>query len=263
MIVLYAYTEFSDGTAVRFGTSTIPDGPMGRSHYLQKWAKHNRQAFLKKLGINPRLAVAAGLEHGNVIENISRAITSDRSYCIEGADGLFTEFMNVPLIIAHKDCVPVFVWGVGEETTLTGILHAGWRGVLEGRIVPKAILTAQRKYGAKPGDLRISLGPAIQQCHFAVDGDVLVMFQEYYPDYVTERAGVCRVSLHDVIEAQARSAGVRAGHIKKNPDCTYCALQSERGDHLYFSFRRETHKGEEAPDNQMISVIARTKKEGH
>lgn len=259
--MLNAYTLLSDGTEVRFATSTAAHGRMGGSYALENLAWRNRKNFiLKALKVDARFAVAAGLEHGNVIEDVRAE--PDQSLCVEGRDGLLTTARDVPLIITHKDCVPIFIWGVGKEESLVGILHAGWRGVLQGRILPKAIRIARDKHGVEPNSLCVFLGPAIQKCHFEVRGDVLKMFMRYYPDYVFERSGSCFVDLHRVLIAQARAAGVH--HIKRSRECTYHTLNPKEGGRAYFSHRRETHERAGlvilGDRSFMISVIVRTKK---
>lgn len=259
--MLDKYRVLPDGTEVRFATSTVAHGPMGGSRTLERWAWENRKNFISNvLKADPRLAVAAGVEHGNAIESIKGE--RDQPLYIEGVDGLFTTSEDVPLIITHKDCVPIFVFGVGDDETLIGILHAGWRGVLQGRILPKAIRRAREHHNVGPGNLRVFLGPAIQKCHFEVRDDVADMFARYYPDYISHGVGSGFADLHGILKAQARTAGVR--RIGRSKECTYGTFDSKRGGRAYFSHRRDTHENRGtivAEDrNFMISVIVRTKK---
>lgn len=256
-----------DRGEIRFATSTVRWGAMGSSRGFAPGNLRRRNNFIKHvLKADPSRQVAAGLTHGNVIEDA----TGLSSSLYEGRDGLCTLLPNVSLIVTHKDCVPIFIWGSGNQGDMVGILHAGWRGVLGamegGAILPKAIRFARTRYGIAPVDLSIFLGPAIGQCHFEVHDVVAEAFFKYYPDY-TDPTGPssCFVSLHEILMAQAQAAGVSL--LKRNDECTYHEMRI--GKYVYFSHRRETHErrnaNENAPipvdDKLMISAIVRTQRQ--
>lgn len=247
---------------IRFATSTVADGAMGRSLSFTDATWRNRERFIwRAFAVDPRHMIAAGLEHGNIIEDVIEAL--DHPSCLEGRDGLLTSLDNVPLVIAHKDCVPIFLWGHGQNENVIGILHTGWRGVLGmmegGPILPKAVRIAWANYRVKPGDLSVYLGPAIQGCHFEVQGDVAEAFirHQHYRDCVDERSGAYYVSLQNVLEMQAIASGISISHIEWSRECTYCKGGLDSENHVYFSHRRETHKNALMPDDQMISVIVK------
>lgn len=256
-----------DGGEVWFATSTVRWGAMGSSRGLAPNGIRRRSDFITRvLKANPSRQVAAGLAHQNVIEDV--AGLSSPFY--EGRDGLCTLLPNISLVITHKDCVPIFLWGSGNQGDMVGMLHAGWRGVLGamegGAILPKAIQFVRTRYGIAPSELSVFLGPALQQCHFEVRDDVAEAFLKYYPNYASQMGPAsCFVSLHEILMAQAQEAGV--SFVKRNDECTYHEMRL--GKYVYFSHRRETHERGKADQNAsvpadgkvMISAIVRTQEE--
>jgi copper oxidase (laccase) domain-containing protein len=255
-----------DGEEIRLATSTIRWGAMGSSWKLTPGASRRRNRFLQNvLKADPARQVAAGIEHGNAIEDVADLSCPFR----EGQDGLCTLLSDVSLIVSHADCVPIFMWGSGDRGDLVGILHAGWRGVLGamegGAILPKAVQFIRTRYGIVPADLSVFLGIAIGPCHFEVSDDVAEAFSRYYHDYVSPAGRAsCFVDLHGILAAQAHAAGV--SFLKRNQNCTYCETGRRGGRALYFSHRRETHERIKSDQNMplpldsrlMISAIVKT-----
>ena len=84
------------------------------------------------------------------------------------ADGLVTAVPNLPITVAHTDCLAVVVEGDGG----VGIAHAGWRGMAAGIVA--ALREALDGIGVPP--LRAAVGPGIGPCCFEVGDDVARLF---------------------------------------------------------------------------------------
>ncbi len=48
----------------------------------------------------------------------------------ENCDGLITDNPNIVLSLQTADCIPIFLYDM--VTSLRGLVHAGWRGVIGG-----------------------------------------------------------------------------------------------------------------------------------
>lgn len=82
------------------------------------------------------------------------------------ADAHWTRDFNKTLVIKTADCLPVFITN-SKDKWMLGI-HAGWRGV-EQKIVSHSLANFKNSLGA---DVRVYIGPHIQQQSFEVDQDV-------------------------------------------------------------------------------------------
>lgn len=81
------------------------------------------------------------------------------------ADALLTDDPGVALLVATADCVPVVIEGVRS----VAVVHAGWRGMVEG--VVAAGTAAMRAAGDRP--IRAAIGPSIGPCCYEVGPEVL------------------------------------------------------------------------------------------
>jgi copper oxidase (laccase) domain-containing protein len=113
------------------------------------------------------------------------------------------------------------------------------------------------RFGARPEDLRVALGPAIGACCFEVGPEVVAAFEAAIPS--ARAAGVivapatgggdgakARVDLKRANALQLAAAGVRSVSIDAGPECTMC--DRER----FYSYRREGGR-----TGQHLAFIAR------
>lgn len=146
-------------------------------------------------------------------------------------DAMITNRDDVPLAVLIADCLPVLL--VDKHCTAIGIVHAGWRGSLDG-IVPKTVASMQRDYGIEPQDLLVWIAPGISHQHFEVGREVWEQFEEkwgQHRDIFHERESlyldIKRLNLHQLV-----SCGVLTETIDISPDCTYARRDM-------FSYRRD------------------------
>ena len=131
-------------------------------------------------------------------------------------DALWTEEPGLPILATSADCLPIAVVAQ-ERTPALAVIHAGWRGLLDG--VVEAGVAALRTRAA----LAV-IGPAIGPCCYEVGPEVSARFP----------AGLTRNRKLDLWEAGARAlrrAGVR--RIDRLDLCTSCHPE------LFFSHRRD------------------------
>jgi hypothetical protein len=134
-------------------------------------------------------------------------------------DGLWTDEPGVPMLKLTADCVPVAIARTSGTPTLA-LLHAGWRGLLEG-VVAAGV-------SALGGPVRAAIGPAIGPCCYEVGPDVSEPFGQRFGHDVV-RAG--RLDLWTSAERALREAGCTT--VERIDLCTACNEQ------IFFSHRRD------------------------
>ena len=146
---------------------------------------------------------------------VNRAQAGSRG---EPGDGLWTDEPGLPLLTLTADCVPIAL--AREDRPTLAVLHAGWRGLLDG-IVAAGVAAAG-------GTLRAALGPAIGPCCYEVGPEVAEPFRgRFGRDVVTNRM----LDLWTAAERALGEAGV--AKVERFDLCTSCNPE------LFFSHRRD------------------------
>lgn len=193
----------------------------------------NREKFCKELGIELSSVVVAEIVHNNIVINVGpkdrgRGANNHRDVIL-GVDGLTTNRPGVYLMVTVADCLPILAYD--PVTKISGIAHAGWRGILKG--VANQLVNKMAVLGAVPENINVGVGPGICQKHFVVKDDVLDRFKEIYPKTVLIRNHDGYVDLKRCVEEDLLRAGVSKLNLEMAKECTVC-------DNYYFSsFRYE------------------------
>lgn len=136
----------------------------------------------------------------------------------EPGDGLWTDEPGQPILAMAADCLPIAL-ARRDGTPAVAVLHAGWRGLLDG-IVGVGVETLG-------GPLQAAIGPAIGPCCYEVGEDVSVPFATAFgADVVDGRM----LDLWTSAERALRAAGV--DEVLRTDLCTCCHAE------LFFSHRR-------------------------
>src|SRR4029078_2432624 len=83
----------------------------------------------------------------------------------EHADGLWTDEPDLPILAMSADCLPIVLARTGARAPAVAVLHAGWRGLLEG-------IVAAGVQALGDGTLTAAIGPGIGPCCYEVGGEV-------------------------------------------------------------------------------------------
>lgn len=129
-------------------------------------------------------------------------------------------------VLLFADCLPVLLCGEVD----CAVVHAGWRGLLQGIVQAgaKAMMSA-------PG-LAI-LGPSIGPCCFAVGPEVAWGFaRRFGSEVVVSASSGLRVDLWQAATRALGELGLGPGQIVNPRLCTVCNAD------LFFSYRREGPK---------------------
>ena len=235
---------FVHGFTSRVGGVSAP--PFDTLNLGGKWGddraqvSENRRRVERAIwgGAGARPIVVARQVHGATVVRVRGG--GDRA-AIAGmdADGLCTDVPGVVLGVFVADCVPALL--VDPRTGALAAVHAGWRGTVA-RVLPAAVRALGDEFGARPGNLRVALGPAIGPCCFEVGPEVVAAFEALFADARARgivvpsprgAAGKANVDLKAANRLLLERAGVAPAAIDAGPECTHC----ERA--RFFSFRRD------------------------
>jgi YfiH family protein len=189
--------------------------------------------------------------HGAAVVRV-RAGDDRAALAAREADALCTDAPGVVLGVFVADCIPAVL--VDPRTGAVAAVHAGWRGTVAG-VLPAAVRALAAEFGARPGDLRAALGPAIGPCCFEVGPEVVAAFEALCPDARARgivlpsplgAAGKANVDLKAANRLLLERAGVAPEAIDAGPECTHCDRAR------FYSFRRDGNA-----TGQLMGVVGR------
>jgi purine-nucleoside/S-methyl-5'-thioadenosine phosphorylase / adenosine deaminase len=139
----------------------------------------------------------------------------------EPGDGLWTDEPGLPILKQAADCVPIALARANGRGPALAVLHAGWRGLLEG-------IVAAGVAALGPGRLAAAVGPAIGPCCYEVGTDVSEPFRLRFGADVLHGG---KLDLWESTDRALRAAGV--ARVERFDLCTSC------NPDRFFSHRRD------------------------
>jgi YfiH family protein len=139
----------------------------------------------------------------------------------EHADGLWTDEPGLPILAMSADCLPIVLARAGASEPAVAVIHAGWRGLLEGIVEAGA-------HALGGGALTAAIGPGIGPCCYEVGEEVTAPFREHFGDDVVREG---RLDLWTSAERALRAAGIE--RVDRFDRCTACEPDT------FFSHRRD------------------------
>jgi copper oxidase (laccase) domain-containing protein len=115
--------------------------------------------------------------------------------------------------VTVADCVPASL--VDPERRAVALLHAGWRGVAAG-ILQRGLAVLGERWGSRPADLWLHLGPAICGACYEVGPEVFEALGLEVP------AAPQPLDLRKLLAHGAAFAGVCEERISVSVHCTRC-----------------------------------------
>lgn len=231
--------KFEKYPRIMAGLSERSDGSMVWWNRLpvDKTIVKNRDAYFKKLKIDPGRVIAGGIAHG---ANVAVVGEKQAGRYLLNTDALITNIPNLFLTITAADCLPIYCFDPMSQTA--GIIHAGWKGLVNG-ILENTINKFREIYNARAEDLKIIIGPHIKSCHYKVKEEVANQFTS---QSIEERNGDLFVNLNNEAKKRLMALGVR--NIVIDTACTY---EEEK----FYSARRDKAK----PLEGMVAYIGMKK----
>ena len=178
----------------------------------EEHVEENRRRLCAEVGADVARLALNRQRHSAIV---NRAKAGSRG---EPGDGLWTDEPDTPMLKLTADCVPIALARLDRPAL--AVLHAGWRGLLEG-IVEAGV-------AAVGGTLLAAVGPAIGPCCYEVGQDVADPFRRRFgSDIVANRM----LDLWTAAERALSEAGI--AKIERFDVCTSCNPE------LFFSHRRD------------------------
>ncbi|HEU5245289.1 MAG TPA: polyphenol oxidase family protein [Gaiellaceae bacterium] len=211
------------GYEVAFTTRVggVSEGPyaslnLGRkSGDIPERADENRRIACEAIGADvEKLALNYQVHSTRVL----RAAAAMRG---EHADGLWTDDPGLPILAMSADCLTIALVRANARDPAVAVLHAGWRGLLDGIVAAGADALGR-------GTLTAAIGPGIGPCCYEVGEEVAAPFRERFGDDVVRES---RLDLWTSAERALRAAGVE--RVDRFDRCTACEPET------FFSHRRD------------------------
>ncbi len=149
------------------------------------------------------------------------------------ADGHFTKYKNLALVIKTADCIPIFV--VDPKNGSCAGIHAGWRGVAS-EVLKKTLQQLTLVNGSVPKDLIFFIGPHIQKHSFEVENEfrekILSTIKDNSDCYTDLLNGKSRIDLNLTIRRQIIDFGclplnIFGDKIDTMTNQTYCSYRRD------------------------------------
>jgi hypothetical protein len=180
----------------------------------------NRLRLCAAAGVDPARGTMALQVHGaNVVRAEPRGLTPGTEYA--PADGLWSDEPGRAMLLLTADCLPIALARADGAAPGLGVLHAGWRGLLDG-----IVRAGVRALGG--GTLAAAIGPAIGPCCYEVGEEVAAPFREAFGEDIAHGG---TLDLWTSAERALRAAGVE--RVERFDLCTAC------DQHRFFSHRRD------------------------
>jgi len=177
--------------------------------------EENRRRACAELGADPERLTLNRQRHSAAVH---RAEPGSRG--VPG-DGLWSDEPGQPMLALSADCLTIAVARANGDGPALAVLHAGWRGLLEGIV--------EEGCGALGGGhLVAAVGPAIGPCCYEVGDDVAERLRACFGGDVVRRG---RADLWLCARRALEAAGAR--DVVVAGECTICTPDR------YFSHRRD------------------------
>lgn len=192
--------------------------------------------FLRSLHIESNEVCLARQVHGDRVYTIEDpSITSIQTASIE-ADAIVTSLRGKPVGVLTADCIPAIVYDA--SVPVVGVVHAGRKGSAA-NILFKTVGVLINRYGGKPENIVIGMGPGIGGCCYEVDEPCVLPFKKNgLPRFVKKVSrNKYLLDLFQANREDALAAGVLPENILRSGQCTSC--ENDR----FFSYRKEGNAG--------------------
>lgn len=142
---------------------------------------------------------------------------------VQEGDYLLTNQRHIGLGVVTADCVPVVLYDKVHHAVV--IIHAGWRGLVQG-VITEALEHMKRSFATDPAVVKAFVGPCAKACCYTVGNEVI-----HALDAVSFKDRVLCDTEHGVhfdmplfVQLQLREQGVPASSCTMDYNqCTVCA----------------------------------------
>ncbi|MBR3152323.1 MAG: peptidoglycan editing factor PgeF [Clostridia bacterium] len=153
---------------------TLRKGELNFSHKNIEKEKENYMILADELNLDYKEITKPKQNHTKNVRIIDKPYTTED---LLETDGLITNKKGVVLASTSADCILYLVYD--KKKKIIGNIHSGWRGTYQ-RIIENSIEKMIEEFGSNPADIVICSCPSIRGCHFEVDEDVKIKFEEKF-----------------------------------------------------------------------------------
>jgi YfiH family protein len=180
----------------------------------------NRRRLCEAVSADPDGATMAWQRHGATVTRAQPRGVVTPGTVYEHCDGLWSDEPGRAMLLLTADCLPI---AIARRTgrPAVAILHAGWRGLLNG-----VVGAGVRSLGGE--ELAAAIGPGIGPCCYEVGEEVAAPFREAFGEDVVREG---RLDLWTAAERALRAAG--CVEVDRLDRCTSCE------PNRFFSHRRD------------------------
>ncbi|MFW5873164.1 MAG: peptidoglycan editing factor PgeF [Bacillota bacterium] len=90
------------------------------------------------------------------------------------ADGVISTDVNAVIRTVHADCLPIYFIDIKKD--VFALIHSGWRGTLK-KLASKTLKEMIRYYKLNPENIKVVIGPGIDQNNYQVGSEVFLSFK--------------------------------------------------------------------------------------
>ena len=156
-------------------------------------------------------------------------------------DGVITDKKNLALATTSADCLCIVLYDQVKHVIAN--IHSVWRGTFQ-KISQKGLVKMKEEFGCNSQDILVFFMPAIRQCHFEVEDDVMSECRKIfsYTDRIDEIIkmgrvlnGVQKYNIDNILinEILLEEEGILKQNIYDSGLCTVCnsdKMNSRRAD---------------------------------
>ncbi len=178
------------------------------------------------------------LIHSKIVYDINAAGDTKN----KTGDGMITKNRFLIPVVTVADCMPLFLYD--RETGVFGAFHSGWKGT---GIIGEGIKFAGEKYGSKPENICVAIGPHIGDCCYKIDESRAEYFTENFGESCVKKSAApdkrnpelkYDLSLTEANLFVLKKSGIPNENIVVTEDCT-CCTTFKNNKNVFGSFRRQ------------------------
>lgn len=170
-----------------------------------------------------------------------REITRENSVEVEfPADILLTKERHVALAHQFADCVPLLF--VDRKHKAIGFAHLGWKGLTMGG-VQVSIVAMEAKFGSKPADLWVWIGPCIQKDSYSFEDKPTQLSLPVWEESIVKRAEKYHIDMPHFIAKECAKYGIDPTQIINDGRDTYRERETFFSHQIYLQKRNPKDKG--------------------
>ena len=170
-------------------------------------------------------------------DGILLSTTGDKS------DAIITRDLTKTLTVMPGDCIVIAL--IDEKAGIKGILHAGWKGLIDGIIVNTINMFKEK--GADVKNIKGILFPSVSMNCYDLEEEIILGFRKFAKElglneeeiisYNSEKDRY-NINLRKLALTQIKKLGIRDDNMKTMEYCTYSSKDNE-GNLKFHSHRRD------------------------